>query len=317
MTRRQALRGARWVFVLLTLACAWWGFRGRWAEIGDAVAATGPARSAGAVVCAGAGLALTGVLWRRLLRGVGSEVAARDAAAVFFVGQLGKYVPGSVWSLAVQAQLGRRHGVPARSSVTASAVFLLVHTATGLLLGGLLVGGSLLLDGPAGDRVGEDLATAWPACAVVVGAVALAPPLLRRLAERLAGHAVVLGARELVPAVALMVAVWTLYGASTLLLVPGASAATPSLVGAVAAFALAHAVGVLVVFAPAGVGAREGVLVALLAPAVGVPAAAAVALLSRVAHAAADFSLAGAAALVGRTDTRSADPREPARAGGR
>ncbi|SEB28647.1 hypothetical protein SAMN04489844_0081 [Nocardioides exalbidus] len=311
MTRRRALQLARVLFVLLTLTLAWWGFRGRWDEIGDAASGTGPLRLAGAVLCAVAGLALTGVLWRLLLRWLGSEVGPRDAAAVFFVGQLGKYVPGSVWSVAVQAQLGRRHDVPARSSVAASSLFLLVHTATGLLVGGALaVLGAV--DLPA------EVSPLWGWAALLVGAASLSPPLLRLLADRLAGHGVraALGPAEVARSVALMALVWLAYGASLLLLVTGRAAA-PSLLAAAAAFALAHAVGVLVVFAPAGVGAREAVLVALLAPVLGVPGAVAVALLSRVAHAVADFLLALLASTAAGLAAPSRHAGEPAGVRGR
>lgn len=294
MTRRRTLRGAQAAFVLVTLVLAWWGFRGRWSEIGRAVVDTGPWRSVGAVALAAVGIAATAVLWRLVLRWVGSrDMAMRDAAAVFLVGQLGKYVPGSVWSVAAQAQLGRRHGVPARSSAVASATFLLLHTASGLLLGGLLVAGGVL--GTTGPRAW------WLWAAVAVGAGSLAPPLVRRAADRLAGPGTrtAFGPVELAVTLLMMSAVWACYGGSMALLAtvggPG-----PSVAGAVAAFALAHAVGVLVVVAPAGVGVREGVLVTLLAPALGVPGAAAVALLSRVAHAVADFTVAGVAGVWAR-----------------
>ncbi|WP_210438347.1 lysylphosphatidylglycerol synthase domain-containing protein [Nocardioides xinjiangensis] len=306
MSRGRLLTAARWLFVLLTLAGAWWGLRGRWADVADGLGQTGPSRLLAAAGLTAAGVATTGVVWRLLLRWIGSDVGPRDAAAVFFVGQLGKYVPGSVWSIAVQAQLGRRHGVPTRSSVTASSVFLLAHTATGLLLGGLLA--------LAGALPGPSYGLA--ALAVAAGAVALAPPVLRRLADRLAGRGTRFGVRELGTTCVLMAVVWVGYGAALLLLVPGSSA-PPPLGTAVAAFALAHAAGVLVVFAPAGVGAREGVLVALLAPLVGLPGAAAVALLSRVTHAVADFAVAGLAAWWARPRRAVLGAREPARAGGR
>jgi uncharacterized membrane protein YbhN (UPF0104 family) len=289
MTRAQALLGARIGFILLTIGFAWWGFGGRWSEIGAAAAETDPLQLCGAVLCAIAGLTLTGVLWRMVLSALGSRVELREAGAVFFVGQLGKYVPGSVWTFAVQAQLGRRHDVPVRSSITASALFLMLHTFSGVLLGGVLA---------AGGVVRTDLGRGWWLLLAVIGAAVLMPPVLRFLGDRLAGDGVrtTFGVRDLVRSLALMTGVWACYGACLWVLLPLDRPAPEDVLAAVAAFALAHAAGVLLVLAPAGLGAREAVLIALLAPTVGVPSAAAAALLARVAHSVADFALAAAAA---------------------
>ncbi len=282
MTRRQALLAARIGFLLLTVGFAWWGFRGRWDEIGDALVATDPWRLLASVAATALGLAVTAFLWRRLLAGLGSTLPRRDAAAIFLVGQLGKYIPGSVWTFAVQAQLGRRHEVPARASVAASSVFLLLHTFTGVVLGaGLAAAGLLEVDGPR-----------WLWAAVAVGAAALiTPPVVRRIGARLAGRTTTFGfgPADLAIALGLMAAVWTAYGVGLALLVDHGDV---DLVTATAAFALSHAAGVLLVFAPAGLGAREGVIIALLGPAVGLGPAAAVALLSRVVHSVADFLVA-------------------------
>ena len=59
MSRRRALDVARVLFVLLALACAWWGFRGRWAEVADALAETGALRMSAAVLATAVGLGLT------------------------------------------------------------------------------------------------------------------------------------------------------------------------------------------------------------------------------------------------------------------
>ena len=40
------------------------------------------------------------------------SLPARDGLATFFVGQLGKYIPGSVWSIGAQAQMAGRHVGP-------------------------------------------------------------------------------------------------------------------------------------------------------------------------------------------------------------
>ncbi len=300
MTRAQALLGARIAFVVTAAGFAWWGFGGRWVEIGYAARAVGPARMCAAVLCAIAGLTLTGVLWRILLAALGSPVGLRDAGAVFFVGQLGKYVPGSVWSFVAQAQLGGSHGVPARSSVSASALFLLLHTSTGLVLGAVLA---------AGGVVRTDLAPGWWLVVAVGGAATSAPAVLRFLGDRLAGSGVRtrIAVGDLVRSLALMTGVWACYGACVLVVLPLARPTPSDVLTAVGAFALAHAAGVLLVLAPAGLGAREAVLVALLTPAVGVPAAAAAALITRLAHSVGDFALAaGAAGWVRRSRLREA-----------
>lgn len=288
MTRARALLGARIGFVLLVIGCAWWGFGGRWSEIGAAVAETDPLRLCAAVLSALAGLALTGVLWRSLLSALGSPVGLRAAGAVFFIGQLGKYVPGSVWTFAAQAQLGLRNGVPMRSSVTASALFLVLHTFTGGVLGGVLA---------AAGVVRTEIGAGWWLLLAIMGAAALSPPVLRLLGDRLAGDGVrtSFDLPDLIRALALMSGVWACYGVCLWVLVPFASPTPADVLVAVAAFAVAHAAGVLLVLAPAGLGAREAVLIALLAPAVGMPGAAAAALLARVAHTIADFSLAAGA----------------------
>lgn len=297
-TRRdRALLVGRIGFVLLTVVLAWWGFHGRWDEIGSALRRTDPLRLGAALGLTGVGLLLTALLWWRLVVGLGSPVQRRGAAAVFLVGQLGKYIPGSVWSFAAQARLGRRHRIPGRTSVAASSVFLLLHTFTGVVLGcTLAAAGALPAHGPR---------WMWAAGAVA-GAAVLAPPLLRRLGARIAGQDSTsrFGASDLAAAVGLMVGVWLAYGAAVRCLL-GPDDGT-GILTAVGAFALSHAAGVLLAVAPAGLGAREGVLIALLAPTVGIGAAAAVALLGRVVHTVADFAAAALASAVAAASARGA-----------
>lgn len=271
MTRSRALDAARILFVLLTVGFAWWGFRGRWDDIADAVAETSPVGLAAAVLVTMLGLWLTALLWRRLLARLGSPLPERAASAIFLVGQLGKYIPGSVWTFAAQAQLGRRHHVPARRSVAASGIFLLLHTATGAVLGTAAAAtGVLDVGGPR---------WLW-ALGTVAGVAALLLPVVRR---------------DLGYAVGVMAGVWLAYGVGVLALLGPARADLSDLGVVVAAFALGHVAGVLLVVAPAGLGAREAVLIALLEPVAGLGAAVAVALLARVVHTVADFAIAGLA----------------------
>lgn len=277
MSRARALEAARILFVLLTLGFAWWGLRGRWDDIGRALADTAPLGLLGALLVTMVGLWLTAVLWRRLLARLGSPLPERPASAIFLIGQLGKYIPGSVWSFAAQAQLGSRHRVPARRSVAASVLFLLVHTATGAVLGTAAAAvGVLDVGGPW---------WLWALGTLAALAALVVVPVVRH---------------DLGFAAVVMTAVWLAYGVGVLALLGPDRADVSDLPVVVAAFTLSHVAGVLLVIAPAGLGAREAVLIALLEPFVGLESAIAVALLARVVHTASDFAIAGAAWLMVR-----------------
>lgn len=283
MTRARALDTARILFLLLTVGFAWWGFRGRWGDVADAVTDTSALGLGMAVLATLVGLALTAVLFRLLLVRLGSEVAAPVASAIFLVGQLGKYLPGTVWSFAAQAQLGSRHRIPARRSVAASALFLYLHTATGAVVGAAAAAAGVL------DVPGPSWLWALGTAATVAG---LLPPVVRRVGGVVAGRRIEVGVRDVGRALPVMAGVWVAYGVGVLALLGPAGG---DLAVAVSAFALSHVAGVLLVFAPAGLGAREAVLVAVLRPVASLEAAVAVALLARVVHTASDFAIAALA----------------------
>jgi uncharacterized membrane protein YbhN (UPF0104 family) len=284
VTRSRWWDVARVAFVVLAVGFGWWWLRGRWPEVLESLAAVGAGRTLLALVVVLAGLLLTGVVWADLLAAYGFGVPRPSAMSVFFVGQIGKYIPGSVWSFGAQARMATRYDVPARTTVATGLVFLWWSVVTAVLAAG------------AGLLAGLDvygLPTWLGAVAVAAGLAALTPPVTTRLAGWLAGvqrpgHSPRLAARL----TALMCASWLLYGAALALLVPAGSTSWGGLLRATGAFALAYAVGVVVVVAPAGLGAREVVLVALLATVVGAGPAAAAALLSRLVHTGGDFLLA-------------------------
>lgn len=294
----RALAAARIAFVVAALVFGWVGLRPHGEEIGRAMAAASAPRVALAGLLVLGGLALTGTVWRRILAGYGHHVPRRAADGVFFPGQLGKYIPGSVWSLGAQAEMARRLHVPARTTVSVGLVFLWVHVATAAVVAGLLA--------PSPTATSSGAVVALRASAVAGGAVAMAAPVLHRLGGRLARAAepLDLGWRGVGGITALMGTVWALYGAALVAVLPPGVVVDGGpgrllLVG-VGAFAASYVAGVLVVVAPAGAGAREAALVALLAPTLGLPVAAAGALLVRVVHTVADVVIAGLAWVAAR-----------------
>ncbi|MBO9523886.1 MAG: flippase-like domain-containing protein [Nocardioidaceae bacterium] len=275
---RIALRVA---FLAAVLVFAWASLRGRWDEIGSALRQTSALGLAGALALVLLGLLATGFLWLLLMSRLDASVPVLDGLAIFFLGQLGKYIPGSVWSIGAQADLARRHDVPPRATVAAGLLFLGYHVDTALLAGSatVLTGG---LDADWPDQL------FW--LALAAGLVGLVPGVVRLLGQRVAGRDVRIDVLATLRIVLLLAVAWASYAGALVLLVPGAP--WGDLVALGGAFALGYAVGVVVVLAPAGVGARETVFVLLLTPVLGVGPATALALLARVVHTVADAVMA-------------------------
>ncbi|CAI9419658.1 lysylphosphatidylglycerol synthase domain-containing protein [Nocardioides sp. T2.26MG-1] len=303
MSRRRWLDVLRGGFLVAVLGFAWWGLRGQGEELADVARRTSPLALASAAGLVVAGLLVTSVAWLRLLDGYGHRLPRGEGRAVFFVGQLGKYIPGSVWSMGAHAGLARGFDVPPRVTVGTSLMFLWLNLATsGLVSGAFALSGAW------------DPGVPWWLVAVgVAGCVAgLTPYAVNRAGSLVAGagRALRLSVPEVGVLVALMAVTWSCYAAALLALAPEPSVALFPV--AAGAFTTAYAVGVLVVLAPAGVGAREVTLIALLAPVTGVTTATALALLTRVLHTGGDLLLAAAAWALARATRREVAVSGPA-----
>jgi uncharacterized membrane protein YbhN (UPF0104 family) len=281
--------GAAAIALLVTL-------RGQGSEAREALGRTDLASLALAFFAVMAGLLASAQVWRILLADLGSPLTQREMMHVFFVGQLGKYIPGSVFAMTSQMQLGRARGVPRTRTATSWMVFMGVLIATGALCASV----ALPLTSPTAleDRP-------WVLLLLPAGFTCLSPPVLNRVL----GFALaklrrtpldrLLSWRGIGGAVAWALVMWGCYAAHLVLLVDPQSPEPGHRLGllALGAFALAWVAGLLVIVAPAGAGAREAVLIVALAPVLTVPAATAVALSSRLLLTLGDAAWAGIAFL--------------------
>ncbi|WP_150239167.1 lysylphosphatidylglycerol synthase domain-containing protein [Nocardiopsis quinghaiensis] len=298
------LRGDRWVRLALFLVvcvCAGLALRANWERAGEAVASL-PLWVLPAAVLAGmTGLAAQMLAWRALLAGMGSPLPYRVAARVMFVGQLGKYLPGSVWAFVAQVELARDWRVPRSRGAAATLLAVAVTVAV-----------SLAVAAAALPLSSADAARRW------WWALALAPLLLAALHPRVVGWGIRLAARPfarfrevaeagpldvrgraVAAAVGWTLVAWVPLGLHVWVLTWAVGGDALRSVGpAVGAYALAWTLGLLVVFAPAGLGVREAVLVVALSPVVDAGAALVVAVLSRLVMTVADVGWAGLAVLL-------------------
>jgi hypothetical protein len=244
------------------------------------------------------GIVATFLCWREVLADLGRRLPLAAGARVFFLGQLGKYLAGSLWPVMAQMELGRDHQVPGRASGSAVGVFLLV-----------LVGTGLVVAAATAPLLGTDAVhTYWWLLAVLpLALVVVAPPVLNwllglvmRLARRPPLPAP-LPARGVLRAAGWGLVSWLAYGLHVWVLAGQLAPGGPLLLArATGAFAAAWCAGFLVVVVPAGAGVREAALVLLLGGALARPQATVIAVVSRLLFVLADLGWGAAALLAGR-----------------
>lgn len=289
-----AVRRAALVVLLLaglSLAVLW--FAGEWSQLRAGARQLSAGYVLAALVSVLASLWLAMLSWRAMLRGLGQEVPVGAAAKIFFVGQLGKYVPGSVWPVLAQMELGAAYGLSRKAIGTASLLALGIAVPVALAVGLLAVPALLSADGWAYLLL---------FLVLPVAALLLSPPVLNPLLDR----ALRLARRQPLPqrltgATVVRVALYAagghlLLGLQAYLLARDLGASGALLLPlAVGAFALASSAGVLALPVPAGAGVREAVLVVSLTPVLPIGQSLVLALVSRAVLTVGDLLVAGAA----------------------
>jgi hypothetical protein len=258
-----------------------------------------------------AGMAVSAWAWGAMAGELGGEAPRLlDSMRIVFSANLGRYLPGRIWQVAGLAIFARRQGVPPAVSVTSAVlgqVFALAAVAA-------LAAPALMGLGGGGRTAGF----AALGTATVLALVLTIPGVLRtgvRVAFRLAREP-----QDKVPAFGPLFAIrwmavylmsWIVYGAAFIMLVRGLGIQAGA-VALASSFSAAYLMGYVAVFAPAGIGVREGFLVAFLDPHVG-PAALGVALIARVWITVAELGSAAPFALweVARTGREGAPARLP------
>lgn len=278
---RSAARVARVVVAVLALALLVLAIVRQWDAVVDALRRMGPGWFALSLVAALAGLGFTSFAWRTLLADLGNPLPLGAGTRVFFLAQVGKYLPGAVWPFVAQMELGRTLGVPRQRTAVAGLLFVGLHCATGLLIASV----TLPFASPAAAEHYWWVLALTPVLLVVLHPRVLSPLLdrafwvLRRppLDRRLT-------LANTVRACGFLLVTWVCYGLSLLALAgPLGLAGAGAFFLATGAYALAWSAGVMVLgLVPAGIGVRELVLGAVLLPVLPAGAATAVVAASRV-----------------------------------
>jgi hypothetical protein len=227
--------------------------------------------------------------WRRMLAGWGPLLPFRDAARVWVVSSMGKYIPGKVWAIAGMALLAQRRGVPPWAATASALLLQVVSIGTGALIVGLT--GAAALEA----RLPGSTVALWALIAgSTAGLLLIMAPRVARLLLRRVGSGAPEAAAPSRSAVAFGVLAnglaWVTYGIALWLLARGVlPEAQLGLADAIAGFAASYIAGYLFLLAPGGLGVRESVFVIMLEPRIGLGNALALAAVSRLGMTAADI----------------------------
>ncbi|MEK4241611.1 lysylphosphatidylglycerol synthase domain-containing protein [Janibacter sp. FSL W8-0316] len=314
-TRRKrvldVLRIGFLVLVLVAVGIALWS---NWEEVRGDLGRIGPVTLLAATALAMLSPFVTVLGWRVLLADLGSRLHIAPASGVFFVGQLGKYLPGSVWSVVVQTDMAHRLGVPRRRTAVVGLLTIALSALTGMILG--LPALPVLLT--RGDAV-----VPWWSLVLIIGVLGLLlwPPVLNRgirtmlrllrrdpLEHDLTYAAVGLSSLWFASS-------WLVGGLSVWVmarnLAPDDADASRLLLVAVSGYLLAAGIGMFSIVVPAGVGVRDGVMILLLATSMSISAATAVVVVARFLTVLADVVWAAVGWLWAKTHDLLPSPAGP------
>jgi hypothetical protein len=262
VTRRNLFRIAQWVFAAVVLFFAARSLVGQWDKVGSRLthiqfqwrwisAAT-------LLVVASYALLIEG--WRRVLVAWDSHLPFSDAARIWFLSNLGKYVPGNIWSLTAMGVMARRRGLSGIAAAGSSIIMQTVSLATGT--GIVLVTSAKLLGQPL--LVGATVALL---VALLFTAPRFLPPLVQWIASLIG--------REVTPPTIPATSIWTAAVASTIswlfygfafqFFVRGVlGSANGETASYMAVYTAAYILGFISPIAPAGLGVREFTLAAFM-----------------------------------------------------
>jgi uncharacterized membrane protein YbhN (UPF0104 family) len=218
-------------------------------------------------------------IWGLIVRDLGGpSIPSWDAVRLFMIANLGRYLPGKLWQIWGLAHLAKGRGVP---GLTATAAAVLGQGVA--LVAAATVGMGAFLAGPEQYRrwglIGAVLVGALFVLVSIPSVFARIAWLWCRLAKTEARPEI--GSLHGIRWLGLYVLNWVMYAVAFWVLVRSLGL-DGGLLPVASAFAAAYVLGYAMIFAPAGLGPREGFLILFLTPHIGAAPSGVIAVVARL-----------------------------------
>ena len=225
-----------------------------------------------------------------LIEAHGSCASYSKTLGLCYLPGLGKYVPGKIWSMIAGVYLFGKEGIPQHIAATCILLFTSLNVAAGLII-------TLLFGIPAViGFVGIWLVIGLTLTILIVVSPRILYPMINYFLRWARRPQIDAGLRTLglYRVLLIMVASNVIYGVSFACLVRSfADFPSDQTLGLVGLMVFAEVSGFLALFAPAGIGVREGILIVGLTPLIGAGAAIVISGAARVWGTALEFIIIG------------------------
>ncbi len=262
LTRRKLFKLAQWIFAAIVLFFAARSLATQWTRVQPRLSHIqfGWQWIGAATVLILLTYALLIEGWRRVLGAWDSHLPFPQAARIWFLSNLGKYVPGNIWSLTAMGVMARERGLSALAAAGSSVIMQAMSLATGTAI--VMVTGAKLLGQPI--LVGVSVLIL---VLILLSAPRFLPPLAVWIGSLIGKNIL----PPSVPATSIWTAAiastvsWLLYGFAFQLFVRGLLGTSPGEISSyIAVYTAAYILGFISPIAPAGLGVREFTLAAFM-----------------------------------------------------
>lgn len=220
--------------------------------------------------------------WKMIMRSFGHNVGYRAAFKIAYLSNLGRYIPGKIWQMFGLIYLSKKEGISEEEAVTSFALTQIFAIPSGLLSGILFISFDRQL---LAQYQGQAIITGGlGSVAFVIFLISLMVVFYPAIMERMVNWALRLIKRKQIKlnmnkTLAASIyggyfLAWSVYGFSFWLFLGGITVMETGLFPMAGIFIIAYQIGYMMLFAPGGLGPREGVMTILLTPVFGVAAVA-------------------------------------------
>ena len=201
--------------------------------------------------------------WKSIFKGIGVSLPFFKSLKIIFYSQLGKYLPGKIWTFAGRMYFCQKIGIPTSKTFLSMVLELALITISGILI--FLIALSI----SPGFEI--NIHPFFLIIVVIVSFIIVHPKVLTRIINfflRLIKKEPIkieLNFFQICSIMGCYFIIWFCFGIAFYFLINSVTFITPSKIPIITgSFAISNTIGIMALFAPAGLGVREGILSLLL-----------------------------------------------------